>query len=105
GSQHSGCNLVGESPIAVGERGDRRVQGCGKRGSGANGGQHREGRLPRGPPSGAGQPSIPVVGLEGTAISRRGIRPARYGSRPASTASRIAAPIATGSVASAIPVF
>src|SRR3954469_16819747 len=49
--------------------------------------------------------SIPRVGLEGIATSRRGIRPARKDSRPASTAYRIAVAMETGSSASAKAVF
>ena len=49
--------------------------------------------------------SIPRAGLDGIAISRRGIRPARKASRPASTANPIARAIATGSAASASAVF
>lgn len=45
------------------------------------------------------QSSIPRAGDEGTAISRRGIRPARKANRPASTPSFIARAIATGSSA------
>src|SRR5690606_32171418 len=51
------------------------------------------------------QSGIPVVGDDGTATSRRGIRPARYASRPAWTASFMARAIFTGSFASAIAVF
>ena len=46
---------------------------------------------------GAHEPSIPVVGEDGTATSRRGILPARYACRPDSTAVFIAAAIRTGS--------
>lgn len=45
------------------------------------------------------QSSIPRPGEEGTAISRRGIRPARKANRPASTPSFMARAIATGSSA------
>src|ERR1700674_2098592 len=51
------------------------------------------------------EPSIPVVGEEGTATSRRGILPARYACLPASTAPFIAAAMRIGSCAAAIPVF
>ena len=47
--------------------------------------EHPIGGSPGGEP-GLGHPAIPVVGLEGTATSRFGMRPARYASRPASTA-------------------
>ena len=47
----------------------------------------------------------PSIGDDGTATSRRGMRPARYASRPASTASRIAVAMRTGSAAAAMPVF
>src|SRR6185503_2812982 len=49
--------------------------------------------------------SIPVVGDDGTATSRRGILPARYACLPDSTACFIAVAIRTGSCAAAIPVF
>src|SRR5690606_5136365 len=63
-------------------------------------------RLERAPASrGDAQSSIPSSGEEGTAISRFGIRPARYASRPASIASFMARAIRTGSFASAIAVF
>src|SRR2546423_5656419 len=51
------------------------------------------------------EPIIPVVGDDGTATSRFGIRPARYALRPDSTAAFIATAIRTGSCAAAIPVF
>jgi len=44
----------------------------------------------------SGQSSMPSVGDDGTAISRDGMRPARYASRPAMTACFIAYDIRTG---------
>src|SRR5690606_17926402 len=64
---------------------------------------HRERR-----PAGGGrtrQSSIPVVGEDGTAISRDGILPARNARRPATTACFIAYAMRTGSSAAARAVF
>src|SRR5919108_3277955 len=54
---------------------------------------------------GSAQASMPPAGDDGTATSRRGMRPARKARRPACTARRIAAAIRTGSPASASAVF
>ena len=71
-------DLVGQAAVPLAEPGDGAVA----RGVEQLAGADRSQDVPGGQPglrAGAGraQSSIPAVGLEGTAVSRRGIRPAR----------------------------
>jgi hypothetical protein len=100
---------VGEPAIGFGQGLDGAIEGGVEGPAVANFAEDAERGAPRVEPDAGrlvqGQRNIPVVGLEGTAISRRGIRPARQAARPASTACRMAQAICTGSVASASAVF
>ncbi len=76
-SQYPCGDLVGEPAVWFGKRGDRGVESAVEVLSGAHRPQDAECCLPRSRAGSHGQSRRPVVGLEGTAISRRSMRPAR----------------------------
>lgn len=73
-SQHARRQLVREAAVPLVQRSDRLVPRGVERRAAGNPVQDGERRAAGGQ---AGQPSIPRVGDDGTATSRRGIRPAR----------------------------
>jgi len=84
GPQGARRELVGESPVCVRQSRERVVE-CEIEGAApVYQLEQAPGGAPRCQP--LGQVSIPAIGVDGTATSRRGIRPARNARRPASTA-------------------
>ncbi len=68
---------MGEPAIGVVEGLDRVLEGLVEGAATPDGFEDLERRAAGGGPPGRGQSSIPSVGLDGTAISRLGMRPAR----------------------------
>lgn len=68
---------MGKPPVIGLKPLDGRSQRGVERAAGPDGAEDLERGTARGEARRLGQPSVPEVGLDGTAISRRGIRPAR----------------------------
>jgi hypothetical protein len=75
-AQDAGREFMTQAAVGVGESAEATVEGNIERHATPDLEQDPEGGAARGE-AGIDQSSIPVVGLDGTATSRRGIRPAR----------------------------
>jgi len=84
GAEGSSREFMGETTVGVGQSRERNIEREIERPAAVHQFQQPPGGAARCQP--LGQVSIPAIGVDGTATSRRGIRPARYARRPASTA-------------------